>query len=145
MKKILKLCLPAVMMLVGCNERIEISSQSEIAYDYDLVSDKHIEWKSIFEQEDNNYYVYIYSMTCGHCRIIKDDVISYALSHDNFYFVIYSASIPLINNRDLAIGKDSIYGLGIMGTPSLFEINSHIITNYYLGTSEIIETLSNHQ
>lgn len=133
-----------VFMLMSCSKSKESSLLSESSireYDYADVEDRFIEWERILSL-DNQYYVYIYSSRCGHCNDIKQDVLRYALTHESFYFVSFTKDIPIIQDESTNIGVDSYERLGIVGTPTLFEIHNHIVTNCFTGSTAIIETLT---
>lgn len=139
MQKLLFLALP--LLLYSCSST---KTEASIDYDYTDVSSLTICWDDIFKVQLERYFVYIYSSTCGHCNEIKQDVISYALSNINtLYFVSFTKSIPIVNDRFYPIGKDNVEDLGIVGTPSMFLIVNHIVEENYVGKKEIIRTLTN--
>ncbi len=143
MKKLLFLC--ACLLLTACQKQ-ETSSEYSILieYDYQDVEHLHIEWKDILSQERYNYFVYIYSLTCGHCKEVKPYILNAALNSDKqFYFVTYTKEIPIITNAELNIGVTYYEKLGIIGTPTLFEIESGMVSACYTGSVAIIETLTN--
>ena len=145
MKQILIMCL--LPLLLGCtkekNNIIE-ESKSMIIYDYSDVAHLTIEWDKILSQEEKHFFAYIYSNQCGHCKEIKQDVIRCALNDDKkIYFIVYTKEIPIITNTMNNIGVDNYEQLGIIGTPTLFEINEGIVVECYTGSSSIIETLTN--
>ena len=143
MKKLLFLC--ACLLLTSCKTENKNESYSIlIECDYINVEHLHIEWKNILSQEANNYFVYVYSLTCGHCKEVKPYILEYAMeSKDIFYFVIYTKDIPIISNAEQNIGVTNYEELGIIGTPTLFEIESGMVSACYTGSSAIIETLTN--
>ena len=139
MKKLLILALP--LLLFNCSST---KTEASIDYDYTDVSSLTICWDDIFKVHLDRYFVYIYSSTCGHCNEIKQDVISYALSNFNtLYFVSFTKSIPIVDDRFYPIGKCNVEDLGIVGTPSMFLIVNHIVEENYVGKKEIIRTLTN--
>lgn len=133
--------LPLVtLFMVSCSKDSKVVAEE---YDYSDVSHLHICWDDIFEINDAQYFVYIYSNTCGHCQEIKQEIISYALKHESIYLIKFNNNIPIINDRNQVIGKDKVEDLGIVGTPSMFLINNHIVEANYVGKKEIIRTLTN--
>ena len=134
------------ILLIGCSNNANESSYEEIEsiqYDYQDVEDSHIIWDELLNFDDQ-YLVYIYSVTCGHCNQIKQDILSfYFLNKVTMYFVSYDKSIPVISSPETNIGKGNIEEIGIAGTPTLFEIKDKIIINCFTGTNEIIHTLTN--
>ncbi len=140
MKKLF-LCLLSLSLL-SCKSS-GLSSEN-LSLDYDSFINQHIEWSEIFNFPLDSYYVYIYSPSCGHCKDIKEAVLSFAYLHeDGFYFVIYSSEITVITNTESVIGKDNHEEVGIIGTPTLFLIRNHILSDVYTGSKEIIATMYN--
>ena len=138
MKKLFLFPLMTVFLVSCANENKVVAEE----HDYSDVSHLLICWGDIFKIKDRQYFVYIYSETCGHCQEIKQDIISYALNHDSFYFIKFNSGIPIINDRNIVIGKDKVEELGIVGTPSMFLITDHIVEVNYVGKKEIIRTLT---
>ena len=146
MKKLYILC--ALPLLMGCDKvkttSISDSVSSEIVYDYSDVSHLTIGWSEILNQQEERYFVYVYSTQCGHCKEIKQDVIKEALSgNKKIYFIAYTKDIPIITNALNNIGVDNYEKLGIIGTPTLFEIDNRIVVDCYTGSEAIITTLTN--
>ena len=140
MKKLFLCLLP--LALLGC-QKVTTSSEM-LSLDYSDFEDNHIEWSEIFNFPTDSYYVYIYSPTCGHCKDIKEYVLQFAyLNKDGFYFVTYSSEITVITNVESIIGKDDYQDVGIVGTPTLFLIQNHILSNVFTGSKEIIATMYN--
>lgn len=122
-------------MVVGCHNK---NSVIYPPLEYESVEEYRISWTNIFEVQSDSYYSYIYSETCGHCKEIKELVIKTAIDHQNLiYFTLYSEEIPIVENNESMIGKSSVNELGIIGTPSLFEIKEHKVTNIYTGATSI--------
>ena len=130
------------LLIVGCkNNKEEVKAKE---YDYSDVKELTVCWNNIFDIESENYYTYIYSETCGHCNEIKQQVISYALAnYGSLYFVPFNKDIPIVDDPLIALEKDKIEDLGIVGTPSMFLITNHVIKKNIVGTKQIIETLTN--
>ena len=140
MKKLFLCLFPLV--LFGCQKAT--SSSEILSLDYSDFEDNHIEWTSIFNFPLDSYYIYIYSPICGHCKDIKEYVLQFAyLNKDSFYFVTYSSEIPVITNVESIIGKNNYQDVGIVGTPTLFLIENHILSNVFTGSKEIIATMYN--
>ena len=136
------------LLLFGCSNSKEelIESKSllqEISFDYEDVNEYHIEWSQLLTL-DNHYYAYIYSPTCGHCRDIKKDMIKARIIYKiEVYYIKYNKDIKIVDSNEGLVGVNDIKKLGILGTPSLFEIDNHETKNYYAGKTEIINTMTN--
>ena len=129
--------LTSFMFLSSCQNK----ETSCYIYDYKDVS--HIEWNQIFDINQDEYYIYVYSLKCGHCKEIKQEIISFAVNNENVYFVLYKKEIPVVDSSYVLIGRDKYEDVGIIGTPTLFEISSHIVSDVHTGSEAIIKTLSN--
>ena len=149
MKRITLLFVPLfVVLLSGC-EKVEEESQlfeslsSSLSFDYSDVELYQIDWSEILSK-DEEYFAYIYSPTCFHCQEIKEEMIEARTIHQiNMYYIKYNKDIDIITERESLIGVDEVERLGILGTPSLFEIKEHKTINYYAGKTEIIDTMTN--
>lgn len=143
MKRIFLLLLP--IFLSSCSKSNSVSFfDTSISHQYDDVISLKIEWEDILSQKEKFYYVYIYSNSCGHCKEIKDFIIEYSINGTyKLYFIEYSDEIPVITNETKNLGITNYGELGIVGTPSLFEIGGGMVVNCHSGSSAIIETLTN--
>ena len=141
-----RLFIPMVTLLMftaGCAKQTNNDVSVSTYHDYDEFEDNTIEWLDLLNQE-GRYYAYIYSPRCGHCNDIKQDVLGYALNRNDFYFVEYSSDIPIANNIEDTIGKDDIGVVFIKGTPTLIEVENHVVINNIAGSNSILDTLTNH-
>ena len=133
-------CLSVCLLLAGCTIETHIEEQ---IYEYEDVEHLSIEWSGLFEVDSDDYYTYIYSETCGHCREIKQDVIKKAMEMKNIFFVPFTKEIPIISDAEAVIGKSDFESLGIIGTPTLFRIQNHMISEHHVGSHDILSTLTN--
>ena len=64
--------------LTSCfsNEKDDVQKE----YQYNDFPSSIIEYENVFDQEEVNYLVYIYSLNCRHCQQIKNDVLSFVES-----------------------------------------------------------------
>lgn len=143
MKHLLFLSLTTLTLLTGCHSKKE-ENFPKGSFSYFDVRDLKISWSEVLNQKEEMYMTYFYSESCGYCNQIKHEVIGHVLgSTQKIYFVEFSDEIPLINDRNKVIGLAEISEAGIVGTPSMFVISSHVITDYIVGANNIIETLTN--
>ena len=56
-----------------------------------------INLKDMFNQSQEDYYVYFYMVQCPFCNQVKDKMLNFAAENDNVYFVDYA----LRENRPL--------------------------------------------
>lgn len=138
-----KYSLLLIPLLVACS-KTEQSTSSEtilLSHDYSEVSERMIEWKDVFMQQEDFYYCYVFSKTCSHCNAIKDYVIDYALRKNNMYFIEFNKNIPITSDVSYTIEKTRVEDIGILGTPTLLEIfNGTLIANV-AGEKNILQKL----
>lgn len=124
-------------LLMGCNEQ-------EITYSYLDVEDKHLTYEHMFFPTNSHYFIYVYSGGCYVCDSIKQDVISYSLKNENFYFLLYCHElVPIEEKFDQSsiIGASESDKIHLIGTPTMLEINEGKISGYYLGSEKILTKL----
>ena len=139
MKKLLMLLF--TLPLIGCTKRTGVTSEM-IVYDYSDVSDKAIEWKQLFDIEKELYFVYIYSLTCPHCKEIKQDVLNGSINDGwDIYYIEYNSEIPIGERKEQYIGVSNYEDMAIIGVPTLLEIKEHTLNEMYIGSTSIISTL----
>lgn len=127
-------------ILTSCKTNGE---EEKVPLDYvDFIENK-LEWKNLFLPAKPMYFVYIYSNTCGHCRAIKDSVLSWANERrDQFYLTEYSQDIPIIKDTKNTLGACTYEQVGILGTPTLLQITDHVLTYNMAGENEILSFLN---
>ena len=136
--------LPCLFALISCQNEISLpsdSSEYNAEHSYDEISQWEIKWADIFNQCEEEYYVYFYSPTCSHCNLIKNTIIDYALEHEGMYFIHFNEDVITAIDIQNTIGASSVDDLAILGTPSLVEIKHHVVTNNMAGTTKILTFL----
>lgn len=137
MKIVQSLVIP-LLILCGCNA----NNQHEEQHNYHEIKDRLIQWNDIFNQDEDDYLVYFYSERCGYCNEIKQDVLKFYLQeYMPMYFVCTDFDVVVGPRSDLT-GVDSIDDFFIFGTPFLTRLKQHIVSNYYVGVSEIRDCFS---
>ena len=111
-------------------------------HDYSEIKNKTINFDEIFDQKNEQYFVYFYSLTCSHCSLIKNQMIEYGLSHENIYFVQASEDVTITENTDSVVGATSIEEILILGYPSLLEIDQKVCVFITSGSDNIISKLN---
>ena len=105
---------------------------------FSLFSNHVFDWINVFEQEEADYLVYFYSERCGHCNSIKNDIINYYLTTSNrMYFVCTDYDAIYGPQKDLR-GVNNIDDFYIFGTPFLVRIQNYTVSEYYAGTTAIL-------
>ena len=138
MKRILFIV--SMLLLSSCHET-ELPNEERV-YDYKDVQDRFIEWKDVLAQEKENYFAYVFSYSCGHCKGIKQDILKKTIiDWWDIYYVEYTSDIPIVDSSTPYVGITNYEEVGIIGTPTLFEITNNVVSNRFTGSKEIIATL----
>lgn len=144
MRKIFALLIVTSALLIGCKKQSKDTSISESIYKdphYSEVEDLHIEWKDLFLQSQDDYFAYVYSVTCTPCSMLREQVVEFARRSDvNLYFIYPSDDVPFVKDEDLAdssLGATDIKDVYCYSTPTLIEITNKVVTKYSRSYSEI--------
>ena len=77
MKRLLPFVLLPIFLLAGCQKNNKNTS-SFIEPHYEEVEELHIEWKDLLNQKEEQYFAYVYSVTCTPCSMLREEVINFA-------------------------------------------------------------------
>ena len=132
-------------LLAGCQQtpsEVVVEEETE-PLDYDDFQDLHLEWKNLFFPAKSQYFVYIYSISCGHCNRIKKEVLSFVnVNKESFYFVEFSGEIPTKTNVAETLGKEKVEEISILGTPTLLSITNWTLSLNIAGEKDILNYLN---
>lgn len=148
MRKIfLFLTLP--LILGGCSltkkeSKIDIKNVEipEVDHEYFEVTELTINWADILIQNNDTYYVYIYSQNCTHCQELKNYMIETALKRDDIFFVRGTSKDTIKTDVSTSIGATKTEDICILGYPSLLEISEKTVVKNVAGKAKIIDLLS---
>jgi len=105
-----------------------------IGLEYSDVRLNHItDTQSIFTQNEDDYYVYIYSLTCSFCESLKPDILEYILNETTLDF--YVGGVQSMDTTGI-----NEY---ISGVPALLHIVNGELTEVFSGTDEIADFMNN--
>lgn len=143
MKQIV-LTLLFVPLLISCQseQKTLIHEDSELL-DYEDFMDIKLEWKNLFSPAKSQYFVYIYSVSCGHCERIKEEVLNYIYDdRESYYLMECCDEIPLSVTTDETFGKTTIDEVSILGTPTLLQITEGYLSLNIAGEKMILDFLA---
>ena len=128
-----------LLLLTGCQKNVVVEEPTVTPLDYDITIEDTIKWSDLFLQEEERYLVYVYSETCGYCKMIKQDVLSYyLLNKDRMYFVCSSKDeVPFDITKDIPIGISTVENLYLRGTPTMLEVENKCLSKVYEGSESI--------
>ena len=134
-----------VPLLAGCHQEVQdiTIEEEESTFDYSDFKDLNLEWKNLFSPAKSHYFVYIYSISCGHCRHIKKEVLEFvSMNKESFYLIEYTGDIKTKSNVSETLGKEKIEEIYILGTPTLLAITNWSLSLNIAGGDEILNYLS---
>ena len=118
------------------------TSTSIEVLEYEDFKDRFLLFSNIFSIDKENYYVYFFSRTCGHCNNLKPFILKKAKEED-IYFVESCEEIVFSEDVSSTIGLTSIDGFAILGYPTLIKIEEKTITKNLGGIPLIRSELTN--
>lgn len=146
MKRLIYLLLPLIL-LTGCHQKNSEEQSSKKDPFYNEVENLHIEWKDMFLDKEEPFYVYVYSITCPPCSSLREQVVTFAqANYVPFYFVYPSDDVVFADDIETAensIGATKIEDVSIYSTPTLIGINNKEVTYYtrdYYAIKNFIES-----
>lgn len=141
--KIFKSVVLFIPILSACMSRQEpLKNEIEDAvipvdHDYEEISEFELTWDSLFDVENERYYVYFYSLTCSHCQEVKNYVIEKAIEREDIYFVKATSKDQLTNDSKKIIGAEKPEDFYILGYPTLALFSSKKCTKNLSGIAQI--------
>ncbi|MCQ2087381.1 MAG: thioredoxin family protein [Bacilli bacterium] len=142
MRKIFKILL-LMALISGCEaENTDYSSEEVLETLTSDYPDEFIEWKDLFNQKEESYFIYVFSYDCFYCKQTKMQILEfYEKSNYQLYFVEYTKEVPIGHNITNTLGKKEIKDVFIKGTPSLILINDGVIKINVAGKSEVCQMI----
>lgn len=136
--------LTIVLFLCSCDvskktvECFQIAEESALDYPKDL-----IKWADLFKIDKEEYFVYVFSYDCFHCKEIKDKVMTFSSNCEiEVLFLEYSNVIPIRSNVSKTIGVSDLNEVYIKGTPTLILIKNGVIMLNVGGKAEVLSIIS---
>ncbi len=118
------------ILLIGCDEFNSKTTSIDTALDYSnfsslRVSDPYMQ----LNMSDDPYYLYYYSESCGHCNIIKPEVLL-ILSN------LTESHVFLVETNSLA---DISPDIDVSSTPALVYVVNHQVEQIFVGQTEVLD------
>ena len=137
----MKKCTLLVLFLAIFTSCSATKNNNKIERDYDDI-EKTITWSEIFKLDLDEYYVYFYSKTCGHCKELKPMILDYYFSTDEELYFSEANEETVYGKKSDLYGIENIDDFYIFGTPFLIKIKEKVLVEYYSGVSEIREYIN---
>ena len=132
-----------IFLISGCtfNQQetsyYEQEETPEVERNYSEVSEYELTWEAIFDVNEDQYYVYVYSTTCSHCDELKNYIVEKALQREDVYFIKGTSRDQITSDSSKLIGAQKSDDVWILGYPSLLKISSQKVTKNLAGVNQI--------
>ena len=143
MKMLKKLIfLPIMILLSSCFEQTQQIYEPEevdieVERSYSEVKDFELTWESMFDVNRSTYYVYFYSVTCEHCKELKNYIVEKALEREDIYFVKGSSTDQITTDPTKSNNAGNPGDIWILGYPSLIKIVEQKCVKNLAGINQI--------
>lgn len=139
----MKIVFTTTSILAICALLPSCSSKTKLEITWESFTQSQIEWKNLLNQDSEIYLVFVYSESCGHCKAIKNDVLSFASAYTfpKIWPLPYDSSIPFSPYPELTIGASNIEDVWIYAIPTMIEIENGIVKNNVYGEDDILSLL----
>lgn len=113
---------------------------------YETYKDLHLNAKTAFHGDDEEYYLYFYTKKCPHCDEIKKQIFKQAENTEVPLYFINNDDVKGILKRtdDINVsnyGVTSFKDIEIYGFPTLILVKKRRVILDFLGSGEITEEL----
>ena len=141
MKKPISILITSISFFTFSCSPISSSSQSIVRiknHDYDEIITAKINYFDVFNQNEDEYFLYYFSETCYHCVGIKNEIIDFALSSEvTVYFVEVEERFGVYDDVNKTVGTSNPLEAFANQTPQLSLVKDKEI--YYSICGEDVE------
>ena len=139
--RLLFVSLTSLAIVASCSPSIDTTNIENAIEQEEYINNHEILWLDVLKQEENNYLVFIYSETCGHCHDMMDEIIDFAKSEilPTYFINTQNYEVPIF--KEIKENIASIDELGILGTPSILEIENKVVIRNIAGIDKCLSFL----
>lgn len=139
--QLLFVSLTSLAIVVSCSPTRDITNTKSAIEQQEIVIKQQIPWLEALNQKENHYIIFVYSPTCGYCHDMMDEIIDFAKSEilPTYFINTQNNEVPIYQeiNENIA----SIDELGILGTPSILEIENEVAIRNIAGIDKCLSFL----
>ena len=139
--RLLFVSLTSLAIVVSCSPIRETTNNKNIVEQEEIIKNKEIPWLEALNQEENHYIIFVYSETCGHCHDMMDEIIDFAKSDILVTYFINTRKNEVPISREIIENTTDITELGILGTPTILEIESKTVIKNIAGIDKCLTFL----
>ena len=139
--RLLFVSLTSLAIVVSCSPTRDITNNKNAIEQQEFIINHQIPWLQALNQEENHYIIFVYSETCGYCHDMMDEIIDFAKSEilPTYFINAQNNEVPIY--REIKENITSIDGLGILGTPSILEIENKVVIRNIAGIDKCLKFL----
>ena len=132
-----------IFLISGCTFNQQETSYYEqeetpqVEHNYSEASEYELTWEAIFDVNEDQYYVYVYSTTCSHCDELKNYIVEKALQREDVYLIKGTSRDQITSDSSKLIGAQKSDDVWILGYPSLLKISNQKVTKNLAGVNQI--------
>lgn len=139
--RLLFVSLTSLAIVVSCSPTRDITNTKSAIEQQEIVIKQQIPWLEALNQKENHYIIFVYSPMCGYCHDMMDEIIDFAKSEilPTYFINTQNNEVPIYQeiNKNIA----SIEELGILGTPSILEIENKVAIRNIAGIDKCLSFL----
>ena len=139
--RLLFVSLTSLAIVASCSPIRETTNNKNVIEQEEIIKNQSISWFDALNQKENNYIVFVYSETCGYCHDMMDEIIDFAKSEilPTYFINTQNYEVPIF--KEIKENIASIDELGILGTPSILEIENKVVIRNIAGIDKCLSFL----
>ena len=139
--RLLFVSLTSLAIVVSCSPTRDTTNNKSAIEQQEIIINHQIPWLETLNQRDNHYIIFVYSETCGYCHDMMDEIIDFAKSEilPTYFINTQNCEVPIIQETKENIAD--ISELGILGTPSILEIENKVAIRNIAGIDKCLSFL----
>ena len=136
--RLLFVSLTSLAIVVSCSPSRETTNNKNVIEQEEIIKNQSISWFDALNQKENNYIVFVYSETCGYCHDMMDEIIDFAKSEilPTYFINAQKNEVPVF--AEIKGNIASIDELGILGTPTILEVENKVVIRNIAGIDKCL-------
>ena len=133
--------LATLAIVMSCSPTRDITNNKSANEQQEYLKLHEISWLETLNQKENHYIIFVYSITCGYCHEMMDEIIDFAKCDilETYFINTENSEVPI--NAETKEYITEIEELSIIGTPTILEIENKIVINNIAGIDKCLSFL----
>ncbi len=139
--RLLFVSLTSLAIVVSCSPTRDITNNKSAIEQQEIIKNHQIPYLEALNQKENHYIIFVYSETCGYCHDMMGEIIDFAKSEilPTYFINTQNYEVPIF--KEIKENIASIDELGILGTPSILEIENKVVIRNIAGIDKCLSFL----